>query len=229
MQLGTVEGFSLAGKMTVVSFMYLAARASEAENQSFLSRDVLSLSRSLSLRLDNTTLTFSWSLWAKPCLSVKDSCSRLFLASTANSGVSLSILKAQDASSPHFSRPVKSALFCPSSSVARKTFVLGVFPFAGGSSTMGMLFSDAFPQPPSWRALTRNLRISLSPWLVRMMMLFLTMATSLFRALITVLFICFSRWLTLRSRSENQSEKKKVFFLSGKGGYPLPPLNGKSV
>ena len=27
--------------------------------------------------------------------------------------------------------------------------------------------------------------------------------------------------------TENQSEKKKVFFLSGKGGYP-PPLNGKS-
>ena len=23
--------------------------------------------------------------------------------------------------------------------------------------------------------------------------------------------------------------KKKVFFLSGIGGYPLPPLNGKSV
>ena len=29
--------------------------------------------------------------------------------------------------------------------------------------------------------------------------------------------------------TENQSEKKKVFFLSGKGGYPLPLLNGKSV
>ena len=29
--------------------------------------------------------------------------------------------------------------------------------------------------------------------------------------------------------TENQSEKKKVFFLSGKGGYPHPPLNGKSV
>ena len=28
--------------------------------------------------------------------------------------------------------------------------------------------------------------------------------------------------------TENQSEKKKVFFLSGKGGYP-PPLNGKSA
>ena len=26
--------------------------------------------------------------------------------------------------------------------------------------------------------------------------------------------------------TENQSEKKKVFFLSGKGGYP-PPLNGR--
>ena len=29
--------------------------------------------------------------------------------------------------------------------------------------------------------------------------------------------------------TENQSEKKKVFFLSGKGGYPHPPLNGKSA
>ena len=29
--------------------------------------------------------------------------------------------------------------------------------------------------------------------------------------------------------TENQSEKKKVFFLSGKGGYPPPPLNGKSA
>ena len=29
--------------------------------------------------------------------------------------------------------------------------------------------------------------------------------------------------------TENQWEKKKVFFLSGKGGYPLPPLNGKSA
>ena len=28
--------------------------------------------------------------------------------------------------------------------------------------------------------------------------------------------------------TESQSEKKKVFFLSGKGGYP-PPLNGKSA
>ena len=28
--------------------------------------------------------------------------------------------------------------------------------------------------------------------------------------------------------TENQSEKKKFFFLSGKGGYP-PPLNGKSA
>ena len=28
--------------------------------------------------------------------------------------------------------------------------------------------------------------------------------------------------------TENQSEKKKVFFLSGKGGFP-PPLNGKSA
>ena len=28
--------------------------------------------------------------------------------------------------------------------------------------------------------------------------------------------------------TENQCEKKKVFFLSGKGGYP-PPLNGKSA
>ena len=28
--------------------------------------------------------------------------------------------------------------------------------------------------------------------------------------------------------TENQSEKKKVFFLSGKGGYP-PPLNRKSA
>ena len=28
--------------------------------------------------------------------------------------------------------------------------------------------------------------------------------------------------------TENQSEKKKVFFLSGKGGTP-PPLNGKSA
>ena len=27
--------------------------------------------------------------------------------------------------------------------------------------------------------------------------------------------------------TENQSEKKKVFFLSGKGGYP-PPLNGQN-
>ena len=26
--------------------------------------------------------------------------------------------------------------------------------------------------------------------------------------------------------TENESEKKKVFFLSGKGGYP-PPLNGR--
>ena len=29
--------------------------------------------------------------------------------------------------------------------------------------------------------------------------------------------------------TENQSEKKKVFFLSGKGGDPHPPLNGKSA
>ena len=29
--------------------------------------------------------------------------------------------------------------------------------------------------------------------------------------------------------TENQCEKKKVFFLSGKGGYPHPPLNGKSA
>ena len=28
--------------------------------------------------------------------------------------------------------------------------------------------------------------------------------------------------------TENRCEKKKVFFLSGKGGYP-PPLNGKSA
>ena len=28
--------------------------------------------------------------------------------------------------------------------------------------------------------------------------------------------------------TKNQCEKKKVFFLSGIGGYP-PPLNGKSV
>ena len=27
--------------------------------------------------------------------------------------------------------------------------------------------------------------------------------------------------------TENQCEKKKVFFLSGKGGYPHPPLNGR--
>ena len=27
--------------------------------------------------------------------------------------------------------------------------------------------------------------------------------------------------------TENQCEKKKVFFLSGKGGYPAPPLNGR--
>ena len=29
--------------------------------------------------------------------------------------------------------------------------------------------------------------------------------------------------------TENQCEKKKVFFLSGKGGYPHPPLNGESA
>jgi len=31
---------------------------------------------------------------------------------------------------------------------------------------------------------------------------------------------------TLPPLTENQCEKKKVFFLSGKGGYP-PPLNGR--